>query len=99
MTFAASGGSNSFNITSNLSWKVKSSESWCTVSPSSGYNNASITVTVSENPYTTSRSATITVSGGSITRTISVSQNAKGADDDVNVGRDEYGNDTNLNNK
>ena len=77
MNFASSGGSNSFSITSNISWTVKSNESWCTVSPSSGSNNGNVTVNVAENPNTTSRSATITVSGGSITRTITVNQDPK----------------------
>ena len=79
LNFASSGGSNSFSITSNVSWTVKSNESWCTVSPSSGSNNGNVTVNVAENPNTTSRSATIEVlgEGGLLSKTITVNQDAK----------------------
>jgi hypothetical protein len=79
LSFTADGGSNKFTITSNVSWMVTTSETWCTVSPTSGTgNNDNVKVTVSANSTTTSRSATITITGGSITRTIQVTQDAKG---------------------
>ena len=77
MSFGYSGGSDSFTISSNVSWTVTSSATWCTVSPSSGSNNGTITVTATENTTTADRTATITVTGGGITRTISVTQGHK----------------------
>lgn len=74
MSFVAAGGSDSFTITCNTSWTVTSDQSWCTVSSSSGSGNTSITVYVSENSSTDSRSATITVKAGDITQDISVTQ-------------------------
>jgi hypothetical protein len=70
---AASGGTASITVTSNISWSASSSASWATVSPSSGSNNGTVTVTASANSGA-ARTATITISGGGITRTVSVTQ-------------------------
>ena len=64
-----------FNITSNTNWTVsRGSTTWLTVSPASGSNNGTVTVSAAANTSTSNRTATITVSGGDITRTINVTQ-------------------------
>ena len=66
-----------FDITSAISWNVSSSDTWLTVSPSSGSNNGTVTLIVSANPASTERTASITVSGtGIASQTISVTQEA-----------------------
>lgn len=64
------------NVTSNLPWNVASDAAWCEVSPSSGENDGSFDITVSENVSYDSRIANITVSAvdGSLSRTIAVIQ-------------------------
>ena len=64
------------NVTSNLPWNVTSDAAWCEVSPSSGENDGSFDITVSENVSYDSRIANITVSAvdGSLSRTIAVIQ-------------------------
>ncbi|MBL0024908.1 MAG: T9SS type A sorting domain-containing protein [Saprospiraceae bacterium] len=63
----SSSGSASVGVTSNVSWTAASnSTSWCTVSPGSGSNNGTLTVTYQTNSSTSARSATITVSGGGL---------------------------------
>lgn len=62
------------NITSNVPWSVTSSQTWLTVSPASGTNNGSVTLTAAANPGNTTRSATVTITGGGITKTITVNQ-------------------------
>ncbi len=74
LTFDATSGSKSFTISSNVSWTVKSDQSWCTVNKSSGSNGASVTVSVTSSTNSSSRSATITVSGGGKQTTVSVTQ-------------------------
>ena len=77
LDFENTGGSQTFNITSNTNWSI-TAPSWCTVSPSSGSNNASITVTASENPNTELRSGQIAISGDGVSTVyINVSQKAK----------------------
>ena len=49
-----------------------------TVTPDSGNGNGTVTVTASQNPTTSQRSSIIEVSGGVITRRISVNQESGG---------------------
>jgi ligand-binding sensor domain-containing protein len=66
-----------FNITSNLNWTVESSETWLTVSKTSGYGDNTITLTAQANTIPNSRTATIIVSSDSVaTKTISITQEA-----------------------
>ena len=74
MSFTAAGGSETFTVTSNTNWTVKSDQTWCTVSTSSGSNNGTITVSVLENTSTDTRSASIIVKAGDISQVITVSQ-------------------------
>ena len=73
--FTSDSGSQSFTITSNTSWTISSDEAWCSVSPTSGSRDGSVTVSVDENTETSSRTATITVESATITRTLAVTQN------------------------
>ena len=72
--------SGTFYITSNTSWSITDNASWLSVSPVSGTNNGTITVTAtSENPGTSSRSATVTIAGiNAITKTVTVYQWGQG---------------------
>ena len=71
----ASAASVSVMVTSNVSWNAYSSDtSWLTVSPSNGSGNGNLTIGIKANPYTASRSGTITVSGGGISGQIWVEQ-------------------------
>lgn len=74
--FSASGGSQSVSVTSNVNWSVSDDASWVSVSPTSGTNNGSFNIVALQNTETTSRSAVVTVTGGSLTRIINVSQDA-----------------------
>ena len=59
-----SGGTGTFNITSNVSWGVTDDASWLDVTPSTGFNNGVFTVTAnSANNGAISRTATITIAG------------------------------------
>ena len=76
LSFSSSANNNTFTIMSNMSWSVESNASWCTVSPSSGSNNSAIAVKVETNSAVSSRTATITVKGDGIIKTVSVNQEA-----------------------
>ncbi len=69
-------GSTEFSVQSNTSWTVSDDANWLTVSPTSGNNNQTLTATYSENTTTTQRIGTLTVTGGGITRTVTVTQSA-----------------------
>lgn len=66
-----------FNITSNTNWSIASSASWLLANISSGSNNGTIILSAQVNPTTSTRHATITISGSSFTaKTIDVIQDA-----------------------
>jgi YD repeat-containing protein len=77
LSFAVNGGSQTFVISSNVTWSVSSSASWTTLSAASGSSNGAVTVTVNAYSGSSSRTATITVSGAGVgNRTVTVSQEA-----------------------
>ena len=74
-TFPVAGSTSlEINVTSNQSWTVTSNASWLTTSRTSGSSNNTFTMTAIANTSTSSRNATITVTGGGITRTIAITQ-------------------------
>jgi len=58
-------GTTSFEVTSNVAWTSASDQAWCSVT-SSGTGNGTITVTCQANAGTTSRVATITITGSGV---------------------------------
>ena len=74
LSFSTSAEEKTFSIESNQSWTVSSNASWLTVSPSSGVNNGTVTARVTANTTSTVRTATITIMGGEVTQTITVTQ-------------------------
>ncbi len=74
LSFGAGASSGPIAITANVSWTITDDQSWITVAPASGANNGSATVSAGANTGTASRSGTVTVAGGGITRMVAVSQ-------------------------
>ncbi len=99
LSFGAAEETKSILVTSNDSWTVESNQSWCKVSPTSGSSNGTVDVTVTGNTSASTRSCTITFKGANsgITRTVEVTQDQPSNNN--SVGRDDYGNDVDLNNK
>jgi pectate lyase len=77
LSFPAAAGAATATISSNVSWTATDNQSWLAVTPASGANNGSITVSATANTGTASRSGVVTVSGGGITRTIAVTQSGQ----------------------
>jgi hypothetical protein len=67
-------GTTSFTVNSNIPWTVNETESWLSAAPLNSINNGDISVAYDANPLAVIRIGTITVSGGGITRTITVTQ-------------------------
>jgi hypothetical protein len=67
-----------FSIVSNRDWVVSTNVSWLGTNVTSGSGNATITVTADANPFDVPKEATVTVAGegGTILRTIPVTQGA-----------------------
>jgi uncharacterized protein (TIGR02145 family) len=70
------GDTSAIALSSNTSWTVTNPASWIIVNPMTGNGNVVLSCAVSENTSTTIRTATITVTAGSITKSFNVIQDA-----------------------
>ena len=77
VTVTVDGGSQSLSITVNRDWKITSSASWCTVSPSSGTasdNPQTITLRCDANALYDARTAVLTITAEDATHKVTVTQ-------------------------
>lgn len=65
INFKSEESSQTFNVISNISWSVSCNSEWCDISSYYGTGNRALKITVSKNTSTSSRSAIISISGGS----------------------------------
>ena len=92
LTFESEGGDRTLTLTANEAWSVTSADAWCTVSPSKGEGDASLTVHVPAFEEKTFRKTTLTFTAQELTRTVEVLQ--KGVDvfeiapTEIQVGED-----------
>lgn len=71
-------GSKTFSITSNTIWTVSNAATWLTVSTTNGSGNGKLISSFTANTSTTSRVATITISGiGVSSQTVTINQSGK----------------------
>jgi Leucine-rich repeat (LRR) protein len=75
LNVAATGGTNSVTVTSNIGWTAVSDAAWITVAPASGANSGTLTMTVAANPGY-ARTDTVRIMAGGLVRTIAVTQAA-----------------------
>ena len=78
---AAAAGAYSINVISKAAWTatVSSAATWCTLTNASGTGNGTVTVNVAENASEAPRAATVTVTAGTLTADVTVTQAAKAA--------------------
>ncbi len=74
--FSANQESQSVTITSNIDWTVIDDTNWITIAPSSGTNNGLIDIYVEDNPAFNNRTGIVTVTGGDISRDLTITQAA-----------------------
>ena len=72
--FSANQETQIVSVTANLYWFVVNNNTWITLTPTNGTNNGTINVSVSTNLTTSIRTGTITVTGGSISKTLTITQ-------------------------
>jgi hypothetical protein len=77
---AEANSTGTFTVTSDTSWTISNSQYWLTVSPTSGSNNDTVTVTAKQNG-SLARRAKLTVSAiGDISQTVTVIQSGTGGE-------------------
>lgn len=72
--FSASQETQFVTITSNLNWTVTEAVSWIEVTSLNGSNNSLLGISVEANPTFNNRTGIVTVSGGNISRDITITQ-------------------------
>ncbi len=79
----SAGGSAKVSISSNETWEVTIADGaeWCSVSPTSGSGNGTLTLTVEANGLLEERTTQATVKGATLTKTISIVQAAAAMDE------------------
>jgi pectate lyase len=73
LSFGAAASSLPVAVTANVSWTATDNQSWLTVAPTSGANNGSVSVSATANTGASSRSGTVSLTGG-FTRVVGVTQ-------------------------
>lgn len=68
------GENKSVVVSSNINWTVTSSESWLSSDLLSGAGDSELTLTIDKNNVNTNRSATLTITGDTLSVTITVNQ-------------------------
>ena len=70
------GGEAQLQVNASCRWSISSNAEWLTIAPTSGENNASITVSAGKNTTGSTRTTTLTVRGGedNLTRNVTISQ-------------------------
>ncbi len=86
LAYTAEGGDNAINVESNTDWSISSTADWIFLPYSTGLGNLSVTVTAIENTSSDSRTATITITTGSLSQSVAVSQEGTGGSDDPSTG-------------
>ncbi|MFA9390998.1 MAG: discoidin domain-containing protein, partial [Prolixibacteraceae bacterium] len=78
ITLSADGGVETVAVSSNVSWTASTTADWISISPTSGENNADITITATANESFSPRQAVVVVTdGANLTSNITVSQEAQ----------------------
>lgn len=60
--FDANGNTQTFDIESNIAWKISGVPNWCSITPTESSLNQTVTIVAEKNVTTEKRSATITIS-------------------------------------
>ncbi|MBI4947449.1 MAG: C10 family peptidase [Bacteroidetes bacterium] len=76
INFLNTGGINLFNITSNVSYTITSDQTWIVPDVNSGSENLAVNMTVSNNPTNVIRTGTITVSSGTYSQVVTITQDS-----------------------
>ncbi len=88
LSFDANGGSDTFKITTSLSYKITAGNSWISISATSGTGNKTVTVTCAKNKSTSKRGSYVNVTNTATGETFVIDINQDGATPDIDVSED-----------
>lgn len=79
LNFTADGGTQVISISSNTNWQISGNGGWCSVSPTSGSGNQTVTVTTFANSSTNNQNCVLTIQtkDGKVSTAVVVNQAGK----------------------
>lgn len=93
VSVAAEAGQATFNVTTNQDWTADADADWVSVNPSNGKASdkaVAVQVTAEDNATEAERTATVTVKAGTLSKTVKVTQAAKGTTPEPPVDEPEF---------
>lgn len=93
VSVAAEAGQATFNVTTNQDWTADADADWVSVNPSNGKASdkaVAVQVTAEDNATEAERTATVTVKAGNLSKTVKVTQAAKGTTPEPPVDEPEF---------
>ncbi|CAN5477532.1 hypothetical protein BH11BAC5_BH11BAC5_11320 [soil metagenome] len=81
--FTADGGASEVAVSCNAKWSISNAAAWFTATASATEGNGKISFSVQPNPAATERSATISVSSGSILKEVTLRQSGRSSGDSI----------------
>ena len=93
VSVTAEAGQATFNVTTNQDWTASADADWVSVNPNNGKASdkaVAVTVTADDNATEAQRTATVTVKAGTLSKTVKVTQAAKGVTPEPPVDEPEY---------
>ncbi|HNW60967.1 MAG TPA: BACON domain-containing carbohydrate-binding protein, partial [bacterium] len=79
LTFGSEAASSTFSVQANIPWGASNDVTWITLSPSGGPHDTTVTVAVTRNLGTGTRTGLITVTGSGLSRNVTVTQSGAAA--------------------
>ncbi|MBC7861674.1 MAG: C10 family peptidase [Bacteroidia bacterium] len=79
LTYSSSGSMQTASISCDSNWVATTADTWISVSPLSGSGNATLNITLTANPSSSSRTGTVIVTRGNLSSTINVLQAGNGS--------------------
>ena len=77
LSFATTGGTNTVNLNTNLSWTASRNKTWITLSSTSGTGSGDVTITVADNPSVNERSGYVIFRSGTFSKRVNITQAAR----------------------
>ncbi len=93
VSVAAEAGQATFNVTTNQDWTASADADWVSLNPNNGKASdkaVAVKVTAEDNTTEAQRTATVTVKAGTLSKTVKVTQAAKGVTPEPPVDEPEY---------
>lgn len=97
LTFTNAASSQNMSITSNIAWSMAALPTWLNVNTTSGFGDNILVLSAQTNPTTNARMYNLSITGVSITKIVSINQNAGDIINTIQLEKDNFESNFSLN--